>query len=70
MMVYFLFEEPVNQIFLFRTSKNDTVRRASENQSLKMLQSVFKLITKVRLIVLTNLTFTSFISNMSHFRYR
>ena len=36
-MVYFLFEQPVNQIFLFRTSKDDIVESASEDQALKML---------------------------------
>lgn len=60
MMVYFLFQEPVNQIFLSRTSKEDIVRRVysySEDQALKMLQSVLKLITKVEFIVFTNSTF-------------
>ena len=45
MMVYFLFEKPVNRILLFRTSKDDIVRRAGEDQPSKMLQSVLKLIT-------------------------
>ena len=62
MIVYFLFEEPVNQIFLFRTFKYDIVRRTSENQAPNMLQSVLKLITKVRFIVLTNSTSTSYVS--------
>ena len=56
MMVHFLFEEPVNQIFLFRASKNYIVRRTSEDQVSKMLQSVLKLITKFKFIVLTNST--------------
>ena len=67
MMVYFLFEETVNQIFLSRTSKDDAVRRASGNQASKMLQSVLKLITKVRLMVLTNLSSTSFVSEYVSF---
>ena len=62
MMVYFLFEEPVTQIFLFRTSKDDIVRCATEDQASKILQSVLKLITEVRFIVLTNSTSTSHVS--------
>ena len=61
MTVYFLFEEPVNQILLFRTSKDDIVRRAGKDQPSKMLQSVLKLITKVRFVVLTNSTSTSYV---------
>ena len=45
MTVYFLFEEPVNRILLFRTFKDDIVRRAGEDQPSKMHQSVLKLIT-------------------------
>ena len=67
MMVYFMFEEPANQIFLFRTSNDDAVRRASGNQATKMLQPVLKLITKVRLMVLTNLTSTSCVSEYVSF---
>ena len=62
MIVYFRFEEPVNQIFLFRTFKDDIVRRASENQAPNMLQLVLKLVAKVRFIVLTNSTFTIYVS--------
>ena len=61
MTVYFLFEEPVNQILLFRTSQDDIVRRAGKDQPSKMLQSVLKLITKVRFVVLTNWTSTSYV---------
>ena len=41
-MVYFLPEETVSQIFLFRTYKDDIVRRASEDQASMMFQSVLK----------------------------
>ena len=70
MIVYFLFDEPVNQIFLFCTSKDDIVRHTSEDRASKILQSVLKLITKVRFIVATNSVSTSYLSELvSHRTY-
>ena len=63
MMVYFLFNEPANQIFLYRISKDDIDALVkNKQQASTMLQSVFQFITKVRFIGLKNSTSTSYFS--------
>ena len=65
---FFLFEEPVNQLFLFHTSKNDIVRRTNEDEASRMLQSVLKLITKVRFMLLQNRLALAMFQSMLHHR--
>ena len=63
MMVYFLFNEPANQIFLYRISKDDIdALLKNKQQASTMLQSVLQFITKVRFVGLTNSTSTSYVS--------
>ena len=63
MMVYFLFNEPANQIFLYRISKDDIDALVkNKQQASTMLQSVLQFITKVRFIGLINSTSTSYVS--------
>ena len=58
-MVYFLCDEPANEIFLLSTSKDDIDKRAGEDQTSKMLQSALNLITKVWCAY--HLTFISYV---------